>query len=96
MVMVEREEKVPECVMLRRAPVAFRCTRISFERAKRVRGTSAPDLAIFVLLSSVGQMRIECTLRAADTATLTMGSKVGNAAYGVALDFDIGTEHLSN
>ena len=48
---------VPECVMLRRAPVALRCTRISLERASRVRGTSAPDLAIFVLLSS---KRITC------------------------------------
>lgn len=39
--------------MLRRAPVAFRWTRISFERASRVRGTKAPDLAILVLLSSM-------------------------------------------
>ncbi len=41
-----------ECVMLRSAPVAFRCTRMSFERASLVSGTSAPDFAIFVLLSS--------------------------------------------
>lgn len=38
--------------MFKSAPVAFRCTRMSFERAIRVRGTRAPDLAIFVLFSS--------------------------------------------
>ena len=42
----------PEWVILRSAPVAFRWTRISLDRASRVRGTRAPDLAIFVLLSS--------------------------------------------
>ena len=42
----------PECVILSKAPVAFLWTRISFERASRVRGTKAPDFAIFVLLSS--------------------------------------------
>lgn len=43
----------PECVILSNAPVAFRCTRISFDLANRVSGTRAPDLAIFVLLSSI-------------------------------------------
>lgn len=43
---------IPEWVMFSRAPVAFRCTRISFDLAKRVRGAKAPDLAIFALLSS--------------------------------------------
>lgn len=38
--------------MFRSAPVALRWTRMSFERANRVRGTRAPDLAILVLLSS--------------------------------------------
>jgi len=38
--------------MLRSAPVALRWTRMSFERASRVNGTNAPDLAILVLLSS--------------------------------------------
>jgi hypothetical protein len=42
----------PEWVMLSSAPVAFRWTRMSLDRASRVRGTRAPDLAIFVLLSS--------------------------------------------
>ena len=39
--------------MFNRAPVALRCTLISLDRARRVSGTKAPDLAIFVLLSSV-------------------------------------------
>jgi hypothetical protein len=43
---------VPEWVMLRRAPVALRWTRISFERARRVRGPNAVDLAILFLFSS--------------------------------------------
>lgn len=43
---------LPEWVIFSKAPVAFRCTRMSFDRARRVSGTSAPDLAIFVLLSS--------------------------------------------
>ena len=38
--------------MFNRAPVAFLCTRMSFDFAKRVRGPRAPDLAIFALLSS--------------------------------------------
>ena len=38
--------------MFKRAPVAFLCTRMSFDFAKRVRGPKAPDLAIFALLSS--------------------------------------------
>jgi hypothetical protein len=42
----------PECVMLSRAPVAFLCTLMSFDRARRVRGTRAPDLAILFLFSS--------------------------------------------
>lgn len=38
--------------MFSKAPVAFRCTRISLDLASRVRGTKAPDLAIWVLFSS--------------------------------------------
>jgi len=48
----------PEWVILSSAPVAFRWTRMSLDRASRVRGTRAPDLAIFVLLSS----KKECQL----------------------------------
>jgi hypothetical protein len=39
--------------MFNRAPVAFRCTRMSLDLARRVSGTRAPDFAIFVLLSSM-------------------------------------------
>jgi hypothetical protein len=45
-------EDIPECVMFKRAPVAFRWTRMSFDLANRVSGPKAPDLAIFALLSS--------------------------------------------
>lgn len=38
--------------MLSNAPVAFRCTRMSFDLANLVSGTKAPDFAIFVLFSS--------------------------------------------
>lgn len=38
--------------MLSSAPVAFLCTRMSFDFANRVRGCRAPDRAIFALLSS--------------------------------------------
>ena len=38
--------------MFRSAPVAFRCTRISLERASFVRGNSAPERAILALFSS--------------------------------------------
>jgi hypothetical protein len=48
----------PEWVILSSAPVAFRCTRISLDRASRVRGTRAPDLAIFVLLSSTRESQL--------------------------------------
>jgi hypothetical protein len=43
---------VPEWVIFNNAPVALRCTRMSFDFASLVSGTSAPDLAIFVLFSS--------------------------------------------
>lgn len=38
--------------MFRRAPVAFRCTRISLDFASLVKGPSAPDRAILALFSS--------------------------------------------
>ena len=49
---------VPEWVIFSNAPVALRCTRMSFERASRVSGTRAPDFAIFVLLSSVNTIQL--------------------------------------
>lgn len=38
--------------MLSSAPVALRCTRISFDFAKRINGPSAPERAILALFSS--------------------------------------------
>lgn len=38
--------------MFSKAPVAFLCTRMSFDFASLVNGPSAPDLAILALLSS--------------------------------------------
>ena len=38
--------------MFKSAPVALRCTRISFDLASRVNGPNAPDRAIFDLFSS--------------------------------------------
>lgn len=38
--------------MLSSAPVAFRCTLMSFDFASLVSGSSAPDVAILALLSS--------------------------------------------
>lgn len=49
---VWKEPCLPEWVMFNRAPVAFRWTLTSFDRARRVSGTRAPDFAILVLLSS--------------------------------------------
>ena len=42
----------PECVIFNKAPVAFRCTLMSFDLANFVSGVSAPDLAILALFSS--------------------------------------------
>lgn len=38
--------------MLSRAPVALRCTRISFDFARRISGPKAPERAILALFSS--------------------------------------------
>lgn len=43
---------IPECVIFKRAPVAFLCTRISLDLASFVSGPKAPDLAILALFSS--------------------------------------------
>lgn len=81
--------------MLSNAPVAFRCTRISFDRASRVRGTKAPDFAIFVLLSSRGRRQERKSGESLDIM-VTMGSQICNATNSVTLDFNIGTKHLTN
>lgn len=41
--------------MFNKAPVALRCTLMSLDLANLVNGTSAPDLAILVLLSSASE-----------------------------------------
>lgn len=82
--------------MLSSAPVALRCTRMSFERASLVKGTRAPDFAILVLLSSETGGR---NLRSGDMAggnALTVCSQVSYASHGVTLHFDIWAEHLAN
>jgi hypothetical protein len=61
--------------MLSSAPVAFRCTRMSLDRASRVRGTRAPDLAIFVLLSSEEEHQF-LTLRKQATKDGAMAHRV--------------------
>lgn len=43
---------VPEWVILSNAPVALRCTRMSFDLARRIRGPKAPERAILALFSS--------------------------------------------
>ena len=94
-----------EWVMLSSAPVAFLWTRMSLDRASRVRGTSAPDLAILFLLSSgsvrskneVGQsagrswapVEPDCQARGR-RAGLTVRGEVGDASYGVALNLHVG------
>lgn len=79
--------------MFNSAPVAFRCTRMSFERAKRVRGTKAPDLAILDLLSSGNEvnahLQVHCVNR------ITVSCQVGHTTNSVTLDFNIGAQHLT-
>lgn len=84
----------PEWVIFNKAPVAFRCTRISFERASRVRGTKAPDLAILVLLSS--EIVTEINSRENSAPRLTVGGEIRYTTNGIALHFDVGTEHLTD
>jgi hypothetical protein len=58
-----------------------------------VRGTSAPDLAIIVLFSSTFWSKIEFD-NSSWGLELTMGCQVGNAPHSIALDLNVGTEHL--
>jgi len=81
--------------MLSSAPVAFRCTRISFERASRVSGTKAPDFAIFVLLSSKTKYPVSpCASAAFACDRQTMCGKVSDTPNGVALHFHVWAKHL--
>ena len=79
--------------MFNRAPVALRCTLISLDRARRVSGTKAPDLAIFVLLSSVNLFNKKSLHR---VTPLTMCCQVCYATNGIALNLNVGAEHLTN
>ena len=89
-------QNAPEWVILSSAPVALRWTRMSLERASRVRGTRAPDFAILVLLSSEARTNpIQKTGHGGNgVLELTMSSQVGHTSHCVALHFDIGAEHL--
>src|SRR5438552_3924979 len=85
--------------MFSKAPVALRCTRMSFERASRVRGTRAPDFAIFVLLSS--ERACKATMKSFRHRRLvgserTMSCQVCHAANRIALHFNIRTKHLAD
>ena len=80
--------------MLSSAPVALRCTRMSFDLARRVRGTRAPDFAIFVLLSSKGRAADELGPWTGNNVVPTVSCKVSHATDCVALHFNVGTEHL--
>ena len=66
---------------------------MSFERASRVRGIRAPDLAILVLLSSVYQLRNNSLSR---SLVHTMGSEISNTTNCIALNFDIRAQHLAD
>ena len=81
--------------MFRSAPVALRWTRMSFERANRVRGTRAPDLAILVLLSSAQNGGgSEVRGKRHRQPSLTMRSQIRHTTHCVALYLNVGTEHL--
>ena len=81
--------------MFNRAPVALRCTLMSLDRARRVSGTKAPDLAIFVLLSSANSF-IKNHCIGCMTTPRTMCCQVCHATNCIALNFNVGTEHLTN
>lgn len=66
---------------------------MSFERASRVRGMRAPDLAILVLLSSTCRLSKRSILGG---LVHTVGSEVGDTTNCIALDFNIRTQHLAN
>lgn len=80
--------------MFSRAPVALRCTRMSFDLASLVSGTSAPDFAIFVLFSS--ETRWYQYKEKSSSQRHTMGGQVRDATDGVALYLNIRAQHLPN
>jgi len=66
--------------------VAFLWTRISFERARRVKGPRALDLAILFLFSSGLSAKIRDMVH-------TMSGEIGDTTYGVTLNLDVLTHH---
>ena len=76
---------VPECVIFSSAPVAFLCTRISFDFASLVNGSNAPDLAILALLSScvarlvIHPTALHCTSTFGEFICLMRGLRPPNA-----------------
>ena len=82
--------------MLSRAPVALRWTRMSFDFASRVKGTSAPDFAILFLFSSEVGSDVSCKVAGECCGERTVRCEVGDAPDGVALDLHIWREHLTD
>lgn len=86
---------LPECVMLSRAPVAFLCTLISLDFARRVSGPSAPDLAIFALLSScvakfvMQPTALHCTSTFGDIICLINGVKPPSSTIATLFSSEI-------
>jgi hypothetical protein len=88
--------------MFNSAPVAFLCTRISFDLANRVRGCSAPERAIFALLSSwvarfvIQPTALHCTSTLGEFICLISGASPPSdtmatlfSAVGVSMSLDI-------
>jgi hypothetical protein len=66
---------------------------MSLDRASRVRGTSAPDLAISVLLSSKKEFQMH--VMAEHNQGHTMCCKICYASDHIALHLRVGTKHLT-
>lgn len=79
--------------MFRRAPVALRWTRISFERASRVRCERVSELAMMVLLSSADNERSDwCRVCPGHTVR----REIRDTAYCITLNLDVRTRHLAD
>lgn len=71
--------------MFSKAPVALRCTLMSFARASRVNGPNALDLAILFLFSS--------KIKQDRKGLKTMSCEVGDTSHSVTLYLHIWTHH---
>lgn len=91
---------VPECVMLSKAPVAFLCTRMSFDFASRVRGCSAPDRAILALLSScvarfvMHPTALHCTSTLGEFICLIKGASPPRATMATLFSAGVGQQRV--